>query len=97
MQLSASLTCHALGIHRIRDRQSVGIELDDLRQRRPLLVELLNSGQVLLGDCTRRVFARRHPLLKIENRRLLQIERDQVRGRREVTRSGWRGERVERR
>ena len=60
---------------RVAMAQRVRIDLDDRSQRRSLPIDLLDPVQVELGDLSRGVSSRRHPLGELGGGRFLERKR----------------------
>ena len=74
MQRPARAFGLALGVEGGGDARRIGIQLDQVMERRALFVELFYSLQVLLDERARRLLARLHFLLQVGNGRFLEIE-----------------------
>ena len=67
--------CFALRIHRIRNCQRIRIQLDHRIQRRPPLINRLDSLEIFLHNRPRRKFPRLHPILQFSHGYFVQLKR----------------------
>ena len=70
MQRAAHAAHFAFGVESIRDRQRVGIQLDNRVEFRTRLIHVLNTCEIRGRKLPRRERAGRHPRLKVVDRRL---------------------------
>ena len=66
-------------VHLLGDLQRVGIELNDGIHARAILVQCLNTFEVIAGQFNRGERARRHHLLQFRHRGFIEIRRHLLR------------------
>ena len=80
MQRPACLAGAPLGVHRVRDRQRVGIELEDGAQRWAFAIERGDAIEIGLRDAMRRQASCFHAVLELGDGHFLESEVTTFRG-----------------
>ena len=75
MQWAAHLLRAPFGVQRIRDRQRIGVRLEDLIEGGAALIQLADAREIQFGDLARRVLPALHRVLQLRNGDFIQLER----------------------